>query len=98
MDTFGIGVDAGQIQNLMQTDLYEARDLLSWRLLGYIIVIMLVPLYWLWRKPLESQSFFTQFKERVYGVVLSMTLIGSIAMLFYVDYAAIFRENRTVLF
>jgi lipid A ethanolaminephosphotransferase len=98
VDTFGIGVDAGQVQNLMQTDLYEARDLLSWRLLGYIIIIMLVPLYWLWRKPLESQSFFTQLKERVYGVVLSMTLIGSIAMLFYVDYAAIFREHRTVRF
>lgn len=98
VDTFGIGVDAGQIQNLMQTDLYEARDLLSWRLLAYIIVIMLVPLYWLWHKPLESQDFLTQLKERVYGVLLSMALISSIAMLFYVDYAAIFREHRTVRF
>ena len=98
VDTFGVGIDVGQIQNLMQTDSREAKDLLSWQLLAYIIIIMILPMYWLWRKPLESQGFFTKLKERIYGVVLSIALIGIVAMLFYVDYAAIFREHRTVRF
>lgn len=98
VDTFGVGVEVGQIQNLMQTDPNEARDLLNGLLFAYIFIIMMLPLYWLWRKPLQQQTFFSTFKQRVYGVIASLMLITSVAMLFYVDYAAIFREHRAIRF
>ena len=98
VDTFGVGIEVGQIQNLMQTDLNEARDLLNWHLFAYVLIIMILPMYWLWRKPLQKQTFFSSLKHRLYGSALSLVLIGSVAMLFYVDYAAIFREHRSVRF
>mgnify|MGYP002368653537 FL=1 len=51
IDTLGVGVDSGQILNLMQTDPSEVRDLLNGELLAYVAIIMALPLFWLWYKP-----------------------------------------------
>lgn len=98
VDTFGISLDVGQIQNLMQTDPYEMRDLLSWRLLAYLLIIMGLPLYWLWHKPLTSMGVWPAMKLRFYSTLLSLLVIVSIGALFYVDYAAMFREHRQIRF
>ncbi len=96
INSFGVGIDTGQIQNLMQTDLIEARDLLNWQLFAYVLLMMGVPLCWLWRKPLESVGFLQSLKHRSYSTLFSLALIGAVAMAFYVDYAAIFREHRQI--
>ena len=96
IDTLGVGVDSGQILNLMQTDPSEVRDLLNGELLAYIVIIMALPLFWLWRKPLTSVGMVQSLKHRTYAIVLSLGLIGAVAMAFYVDYAAIFREHRQI--
>lgn len=96
IDTFGVGIDTGQIQNLMQTDPREARDLLNWHLFAYVTIIMGLPLFWLWRKPLAPIGIVQNLKHRAYSTALSLALIGAVAMAFYVDYAAIFREHRQI--
>ncbi len=98
IDAFGVGVDVGQIQNLMQTDPYEARDLLSWRLFAYVFVLMGLPSFWLWYKPIQRVGVWQNLKLRAYAALVSLVLIGGVAMAFYVDYAAIFREHRQIRF
>ena len=96
IDSFGVGIDAGQVQNLMQTDPREVQDLLNGELLAYVAIIMGLPLFWLWCKPLEPVGIVQNLKHRAYSTALSLILIATVAMVFYVDYAAIFREHRSI--
>jgi lipid A ethanolaminephosphotransferase len=94
INNFGIGIDQGQIQNLLETDSTEARDLLTFDYFFQILGMSIPAWLWIWwRKPtpLPLKAALTQ---RGLGIVLSLTLIASIAGIYYVDYAAMFREHR----
>lgn len=96
VDTYGVSIDAGQIQNLMQTDLHEAMDLLSWHMLAYVLVVAGLPIFWLWRKPVEAPRIGTGLRHRLLASLISLALAVGIATCFYADYASIFRNQRPI--
>lgn len=96
VDSYGVGIDAGQIQNMMQTDLHEVMDLLSWRMLGYVIVLAGVPIFWLWRRPLTPENIWSRLRARFFSSLSSILLVGVVAVAFFADYASIFRNHREV--
>jgi len=98
VDTFGVGIDAGQIQNMMETDVKESWDLVTWNMLAYVLVIAGLPLVWLWRKPLAPESFLRRQRNRVIGSLGSLALVAVVAACFYADLASIFREHRSIRF
>ena len=98
VDTFGVGIDAGQIQNMMETDFQESWDLATWGMLAYVLVIAGLPLFWLWRKPLAPEGFLRRQRNRLFGIGGSLALVALVAAFYYADLASIFREHRPIRF
>ncbi|MCP5175925.1 MAG: DUF1705 domain-containing protein, partial [Moraxellaceae bacterium] len=97
INSFGVVIDVNQIQNLMETDTQEMLDLfLNINVLLYLLLLFVFPCYFVWRKPLAHQSLLSHLKHKLAFMTVSLLVIISILGLFYVDYAAIFRENRSL--
>ncbi len=96
IDSFGVVIDVNQIQNLMETDSQEIIDLLNTNLFLYLTVLFGLPCYALWSKPFINQSLKQVLKQKSLLIMTSLVLVVSVAGLFFVDYAAMFRENRSL--
>ena len=94
VNSLGVVISPDQVQNLMQTDPSEVVDLLSpqffiWTLL--FVVLPIVAIVWIRIKPDHlGQSIL----KKMVSIVASFAVIASLLFVFYVDYAAIFREHR----
>ena len=49
MLTYNVAMDPGMLANVLQTDVREARDLVSWRMVVSVVLVMLAPTWWLLR-------------------------------------------------
>uniref|UniRef100_UPI00260E0C94 phosphoethanolamine transferase n=1 Tax=uncultured Agitococcus sp. TaxID=1506599 RepID=UPI00260E0C94 len=97
INSFKVVIDTSQVQNLMETDSQEMLDLfLNINVLLYFILLVVLPCYFLWYKPLLHQTFVSYLKQKLAFIGLSLILVISILGIFYVDYAAMFRENRSL--
>jgi lipid A ethanolaminephosphotransferase len=56
MLNYGIAIDASMLTNVLQTDVREASDLLSWRMAAVVAALAGPPLWWLWRQPVARSS------------------------------------------
>lgn len=96
VNTLGVLITPDQIQNMLQTDVREAKDLLSLRLVAWTIVMVVLPLIFIWRLDIKPLAFGGQILRKVVSGILSIIIISALLFFFYVDYAAIFRENREI--
>lgn len=94
MSTYGVGIDAGQIQNMMETNPQEVWDLMSWRLLATLLVIAGLPMLWLWTVPATPLSWRATLRSKAIALVLGLVTILALAGWHYADYASTFREHR----
>ena len=56
MLTYGIAIDASMLTNVLQTDVREAGDLLSWRMPAVVLALAGPPLWWTWRQPVARPT------------------------------------------
>ena len=56
MLTYGIAIDASMLTNVLQTDVREAGDLLSWRMPAVVLALAGPPLWWMWRQPVARHA------------------------------------------
>lgn len=96
VDTYGVGIDGGQIQNMMETDVREVMDLVSWRMFGYAVLFAGLPIAWLWWRPLAREALWPRQRGRLLSSLVSLLLVGAVAAGFFADYASIFRNHREV--
>jgi len=96
VNTLGVWITSDQIQNLMQTDFAEARDTWSWHLLVWMVGMVLVPIIVILMAKIKSESVIRQLFKKLVASVVSLALVGGLLFVFYVDFAAIFRENRDI--
>jgi lipid A ethanolaminephosphotransferase len=54
MFTYGVVIDPTMMANTVQTDVREVRDLLSWSMLGVLVLGVLLPGWWWWRQPVQK--------------------------------------------
>ena len=97
-DSFGTVIDRDMLINAVQTNAGEAKDLLTPRLLLYLLVFFALPTYWLfrWNKPVTR--FYSQLKNHLLlatvGFLGCVLLVGSMSS-FYVSF---FREHKNFAF
>lgn len=94
--SLGVIITPEQIQNSMQTDSKEAIDLLSMRFIIWALLFVLLPslvLYWIKIKPEPLTKILL---KKIISTLASLLVILGLLFVFYVDYAAIFRENRSI--
>ncbi len=94
VNSLGVVITPDQIQNMLQTDAREVRDLWSMRLVIWTLVFVVFPLFIIWMLKIQSASLGHQLVHKSLSSVVSLGLILGLLFCFYVDYAAIFREHR----
>lgn len=94
VNSLGVVITPDQIQNMLQTDAREVRDLWSMRLMIWTLVFVVFPLFIIWMLKIQPASLGRQILQKGLSSVVSLGLILGLLFCFYVDYAAIFREHR----
>lgn len=92
--TLGIGIDAYQIQNAVETDALEVVDLMSWKLVLWFGGFVFIPAILLLQFDFKKQLLGQQFMHKALNIVLSSGIIVGLVFIYYVDLAAMFREHR----
>ena len=96
MDTYNLAIDAAMIANVFYTDPREVRDLLTFRLLAYFLLLGVLPSCLVWLLRIRPERPLRAIGSRlvlagVSIVVAVFLLLGSIPF-----YSSYLRENKTL--
>ena len=94
VSSLGVLITPDQIQNLMQTDISEARDTWSWHLVVWTLGMTVLPIIAILMIKLKPEPILRQIVKKGIASVVSIAIVCSLLFVFYVDFAAIFRGNR----
>ncbi len=93
MWSYGIVIDANMIVNVMQTDPREATDLLNWRLLLAILLLGILPAWWIWRQPVQSPRWLHRLGGNLLSGAISLAVTILSLLLIYQDFASVMRNH-----
>ncbi len=94
VNSLGVVISPEQIQNMMQTDAREVGDLLSLQFVLWTAAFVVFPLLFISLVRIKAESLPQKIIKKLLNGVASLLLVGGLLFVFYVDYAAIFREHR----
>ena len=98
MNEYGTMIDKGMIRNVFATDPAEIRDLLSLKLLFYILFLGVLPsALTLWIR-IDYHGLWGSILQKLGWMGGSALVVSGIIVLFYQDYASISRNHREIRF
>ncbi|WP_246884145.1 phosphoethanolamine transferase domain-containing protein, partial [Pseudomonas chlororaphis] len=93
MNQYGITIDTVMVQNVFETNPGEAASLFNFKLLGYLLVLGLLPVVLIWRTPVRYRPFFRGLLNKLLVIAACVLVIAVSVGAFYSTYAPIFREE-----
>ena len=96
MRTYGIVIDPTMMVNVLLTDGREARELLSWGMVGSLLVTGLLPAALLWRLPLRWPGAGRQALWNAILFIASGAVLAVAGGLFFQDLSATMRNHKQV--
>jgi lipid A ethanolaminephosphotransferase len=94
MSQYGVLIDIGMLRNFAQTNATEVRDLLSFKLLAYIVFLGVVPSWLLWKTPVIYRRWYRELLSKVLVGVTSAAVIGGVALINYQGLSSLFRNHH----
>ncbi len=94
MQTYGVVIDPTMMVNVLLTDGREARELLSWSLVGTLLVLGVLPAVMLWRTPLRWPTAGRQALRNAMVFVAATALLAGAGGLFFQDLSATMRNHK----
>lgn len=94
MNTYNVIVDDSMIRNTFQTDMKESMDLFSIQQLIYLLVLGIIPSYFVYTIPLDYRGKKREFLSRIKQVGLLSIVILLTLFIFSKNYASFFREHK----
>ena len=94
--SYGIVIDSSMLVNIVQTDPAEAGELLSWRLLGWMLLLGVLPVLLLSRVRVQSRGWKRELGAKLVGIAMALLCIGAIAATSYQSYASLLRNHREI--
>ncbi|QCO23029.1 phosphoethanolamine--lipid A transferase [Acinetobacter cumulans] len=92
--SLGVVISPDQIQNAMQTDPQEVKGLMSIRLLFWSLFMVALPMLVAACIPLKVETKSKVLIKKGVHLIASFAVLAAMLFVFYVDYAAIFRQHR----
>lgn len=92
--SLGVVISPDQIQNAMQTDPQEVKGLMSIRLLFWSLFMVALPMLVAACIPLKVETKSKILIKKGVHLIASFAVLAAMLFVFYVDYAAIFRQHR----
>lgn len=96
MTTYHVVIDSTMMTNVVQTDLRESRDLMSWRLLFVVMVLAVLPYLVFWRIRPKRTTFFHLFKQNLALVVGGIAVTALVVVLTFQSFASLMRNHTHV--
>lgn len=94
MNTYGVVIDTVMVQNVIETNPGEAAALFSARMLGYLLVLGVLPAAIIWLMPVRYSSFFRGLLNKVLVIFGCLVVIAVCVGAFYSTYAPVFRQEE----
>ena len=94
MGQYGALIDTGMLRNFAQTNATEVRDLLSIKLLVYIVLLGVLPSWLLWMTPINYRRWHRELLSKVLVSVASAAVIGGVALVNYQGLSSLFRNHH----
>lgn len=97
-DNYGVIIDSDMLRNVSQTNFAEARDLFNVKLLAYLLVIGILPSWWISRVNLSWRGFRIESIARAKFLLLTLLILSGMLYSFSGFYISFGREhNKTIL-
>ena len=96
MDSYGVVISDEMLQNALQTNLAEARDLLNLKLLGYLVLLGILPALALFRLPLSWRGWRAELLARLKLAGVALALLVAMIAAFGSFYASFLREHKPI--
>jgi lipid A ethanolaminephosphotransferase len=93
---YGIVLNTSMVINVLQTDVREASDQLSWRLLLTVIGLAGLPAIWLWRQPMAALPWGRQILNNLGLCALSLALAFGTLQLTFQEFASLMRNHTQI--
>lgn len=93
MDGFGAVVDRHAVQSVLETDLREGSEWLSWQMAAYLLVLGLLPAMLLLRLPVHYRPWPRELLARAAFVLAMFVLLGAAVAPYARDFAATARNH-----
>ncbi|WP_426238009.1 phosphoethanolamine transferase [Pseudomonas sp. TWP3-2] len=94
MSQYGVLIDAGMFRNFAETNMTEVRDLLSLKLIAYIVLLGVLPSWLLWQVPVNYRRWHHELFSKVIVSVASVAVIGGVALANYQGLSSLFRNHH----
>lgn len=94
MSQYGVLIDTGMLRNFAQTNATEVRDLLSLKLLAYIMLLGVLPSWLLWKIPVNYRRWHRDLLSKALVTVASVAVIGGVALVNYQGLSSLFRNHH----
>ena len=94
---FGVVIDPSMVTNVLQTDVREARDVLSWQLAVFVLGLAILPAVWLWRQPVApAPSWGKALLQRLGLLLAALALLLGSVLAMYQPLASLMRNHTQV--
>lgn len=94
MDTFSAVIDETMYTNIFSTNVSEARDLITLRFIGYILILGILPSIFVYKCKIHYSTFWKETKARLISIGGSLLLGLALVLLFSKNYASFFRNHK----
>lgn len=96
MNRYTIFFDTGMLRNVLHTDVKEASELLSFGLLGSLLLYGAIPALIVWRIPLQVRTWRrAMLKRLIFLIAVIVASVGS-TMLVFQEFSALMRNHKEV--
>ncbi|WP_332743765.1 phosphoethanolamine transferase [Hydrogenophaga sp.] len=91
---YGAVIDPTMLANVVQTDVREVRDLMSWALPLTVLLVAGLPLWVIWRRPLAMRSWLPQTGRNALGAFIGVVAVVAATLITYQDLASLMRNHK----
>ena len=98
VDTYHVVIDDGMIRNVVQTNIAESSDLLTVKLFIYLLLLGLLPTWFVYRIPLQYRGWKEELWSKTKTLLIMILVMGVPLFAFSKYYTSFFREHKTLRF
>ena len=94
MLTYGVVIDTDMLANVVQTDVREVRDLLSWTMLAALTFGVVLPGIWLWGQPIREVPAKSLVGRQLGAAALAFLVAVGVFWMSFQDIASLTRNHK----
>lgn len=98
MDTYGVVIDREMLRNVLETDVQEAGGLFNLHLVGYLVLLGVLPSLLVIRTKILWKTLGREFVSRIISITLSLIISVLIILSLSSAYSSFFRTQKEVRF